>query len=109
MFDEDGVEFDPTQDEVTWCKDKINESDVEYVLASDVAAELEQLRAELSLLQKAVTKDIVAWDAMGRQLAAQQVVIDEARVALYDVYLNRSTGSYKKVSDWLNAHPEVEK
>ena len=33
--DSDSINWDEPTDEVTWCEDKINDSDTEYILASD--------------------------------------------------------------------------
>jgi hypothetical protein len=33
IVDDEGVDLDPLEDEVTWCVDAINESDVEYRIA----------------------------------------------------------------------------
>ena len=37
-FDEDGEKLDPTKDEITWCVDCINETDVSYVREKTIQA-----------------------------------------------------------------------
>lgn len=40
------------QEEITWCQDKINENDAEYILKSEYDSETQKLKGQMAYLQK---------------------------------------------------------
>ncbi len=46
-FDEDG-ELDPSADEITWCRDRINETDLVYVLQDSAINKVLQMIRQIA-------------------------------------------------------------
>ena len=76
---EDSTDWtDVCETEVSWCSDRINESDIEYVLASDHAASLRECEEEKDKFKKALEHyaDMEMWDESFNGLGKQSGFAD---------------------------------
>ena len=66
LFDDYGECLDPSENEVTWCSDQINESDIKYVLErifDDATQRAEAAEAEVAWMKIELTQWPEKWRA----------------------------------------------